>query len=267
MINTFVLPNMFAQAARATVPEAAVADAHKQIEADLRQVAHKGLAVSPERGASHKRRKVAVSKSGGWSRATTAARRSSTGIDLASQDGEYLVLLGPSVAARRRCCAPSPVSSIPPKATCSSVATSSTACRRARNIAMVFQSYALYPHKTVRQNIDSRCGRPGWRRRSNSGRPSGPPACSSTGLLDRKPRQLSGGERQRVALARALVRDPSVFLLDEPLSNLDAKLRAGAREELKRFHERARHHDRLRDARPGRGHGPGRPDRRACTTA
>jgi multiple sugar transport system ATP-binding protein len=102
---------------------------------------------------------------------------------------------------------------------------------------MVFQSYALYPHKTVRQNIefplkaermasDKRRERAEWAAE----------LLGLTHLLDRRPRQLSGGERQRVALARALVREPSVFLLDEPLSNLDAKLRAAARDDLKDFH-------------------------------
>ena len=108
-----------------------------------------------------------------------------------------------------------------------------------RDIAMVFQSYALYPHKTVMQNIvfplrAERLDKAEQERKARW-------AVELLGighLLPRKPRQLSGGERQRVALARALVREPHVFLLDEPLSNLDAKLRTSARDELKRFQQR-----------------------------
>ena len=106
---------------------------------------------------------------------------------------------------------------------------------------MVFQSYALYPHMTVAQNIayplqEARRRRSRARAsRSSAPRPS---CCSSRPLLDRKPRQLSGGQQQRVALGRALVRDPTVFLLDEPLSNLDAKLRAHMRAELIELHQR-----------------------------
>jgi multiple sugar transport system ATP-binding protein len=110
---------------------------------------------------------------------------------------------------------------------------------RDRNISMVFQSYALYPHLTVRKNIAFPLraqGASGSKVVEEVQR-----AAQMFGiahLLDRKPRQLSGGERQRVALARAVVRHPQVFLLDEPLSNLDAKLRNSARAELQQFQRR-----------------------------
>jgi multiple sugar transport system ATP-binding protein len=110
---------------------------------------------------------------------------------------------------------------------------------RARGIAMVFQSYALYPHLTVERNIGfplKAHGVPPDKRRERVEWAAG--LLGIRHLLLRKPRELSGGERQRVALARALVREPTVFLLDEPLSNLDAKLRASAREELAQFHAR-----------------------------
>src|SRR6266487_3586882 len=159
------------------------------------------------------------------------------GIDLATNEGEYLVLLGPSgsgkttllriVAGLER---PSEgevliggrvVNDLPP---------------RIRRIAMVFQSYALYPHKTVSQNIAFPLAAGGMPKERRPERVRWAAALLGIDhLLDRKPRQLSGGERQRVALARALVREPQVFLLDEPLSNLDAKLRTSAREDLKEF--------------------------------
>ncbi len=109
----------------------------------------------------------------------------------------------------------------------------------ARNVAMVFQSYALFPHLNVAENIGfglraRRVARDDVRERiATAARVVG---CEA--LLERKPHELSGGERQRVALARALVREPDVFLLDEPLSNLDAQLRVEMRAELRRLHDR-----------------------------
>ena len=112
---------------------------------------------------------------------------------------------------------------------------------RARNISMVFQSYALYPHMTVRENMGFSlkiANRPKeeWTRRVAEA----PPSSVSTTLLERRPAQLSGGQRQRVAMGRAIVRDPDVFLFDEPLSNLDAKLRTQMRTEIKKLHAKVR---------------------------
>ena len=159
------------------------------------------------------------------------------GIDLTAKEGEFLVLLGPSgcgkttlmrmIAGLER---PTEgdividgnvVTDLPP---------------RARNIAMVFQSYALYPHMTVEKNISFPLRAGGMPRAEIRKKVEW--AARMFGIerfLDRKPRQLSGGERQRVALARAVVREPVAFLLDEPLSNLNAKLRNSARDELKQF--------------------------------
>ena len=108
-----------------------------------------------------------------------------------------------------------------------------------RDIAMVFQSYALYPHKTVRRNIEFPLKARGVdkaERAAAADRAAG--VLGLTELMRRKPGQLSGGQRQRVALARAIVRDPAVFLMDEPLSNLDAKLRGDTRAELVELHRR-----------------------------
>lgn len=108
-----------------------------------------------------------------------------------------------------------------------------------RNIAMVFQNYAIYPHMSVRKNI-------GFGLRTSKASKADKAAridevaelLSMTDLLDRRPNQLSGGQRQRVAIGRAMVRDPSAFLFDEPLSNLDAQLRTQMRLEIKKLHQR-----------------------------
>lgn len=166
--------------------------------------------------------------------------RAVDGINLVARDGEFLVLLGPSGCGKTtllRMIAgleePTSgdiiidgrvVTGLPP---------------RARNIAMVFQSYALYPHLTVFKNIAFPLKAVGMDSETIEQKVQW--AAQMFGierLLHRKPRQLSGGERQRVALARALVREPVVFLLDEPLSNLDAKLRTAARDELQQFQRR-----------------------------
>jgi multiple sugar transport system ATP-binding protein len=161
-------------------------------------------------------------------------------VDLASGEGEFLVLLGPSGCGKTTLLrmiagleeptsgevriGGRAVTHLPP---------------RVRNIAMVFQSYALYPHMSVFKNIAFPLQTQGMKRDAVQDKVQW--AAGMFGiqhLLDRKPRELSGGERQRVAIARAMVRNPSVFLLDEPLSNLDAKLRAAAREELQQFQKR-----------------------------
>lgn len=106
-----------------------------------------------------------------------------------------------------------------------------------RDVAMVFQSYALYPNMTARDNIAFPLQLRGMPRAERYRRVDEVAAMLGIGqTLGRQPRQLSGGERQRVALGRAIVRDPKVFLLDEPISNLDANLRMQTREELKRIH-------------------------------
>jgi multiple sugar transport system ATP-binding protein len=163
-------------------------------------------------------------------------------VDLVSREGEFLVFLGPSGSGKSTLLRMIAGLEEPTSGTILIGGRDVTHLPpRERGIAMVFQSYALYPHLTVRENIrfplraqkvpkDTHAAKVEW-------------ASNLLGighLLDRRPRELSGGERQRVALARAIVREPTVFLLDEPLSNLDAKLRASAREELASFHARVR---------------------------
>ncbi|MCY7318163.1 MAG: sn-glycerol-3-phosphate ABC transporter ATP-binding protein UgpC [Ramlibacter sp.] len=162
------------------------------------------------------------------------------GVDIDIPDGSFTVLVGPSgcgkstllrmiagleqVSGGEILIGERKVNDLPPKE---------------RDIAMVFQNYALYPHMTVRRNmafalemakqdqptIDSKVARAAE-------------ILALGALLDRYPRQLSGGQRQRVAMGRAIVRDPQVFLFDEPLSNLDAKLRVAMRSEIKELHQR-----------------------------
>ena len=162
-------------------------------------------------------------------------------VSLQVHDGEFMVLVGPSgcgkstmlrmlagleeVTAGEIWIGGEQVTDLEPKL---------------RDIAMVFQNYALYPHMTVeaepRVRPEAAAHAEG---RSDSDGCSTPPRSSACeGLMHRKPSELSGGQRQRVAIGRAMVREPKAFLMDEPLSNLDAKLRVHMRAELQRLHER-----------------------------
>jgi ABC-type sugar transport system ATPase subunit len=162
------------------------------------------------------------------------------GLNLDIADGEFMVLVGPSgcgksTALRMVAGLETPtggriligdrdVTAVPPQD---------------RDIAMVFQTYALYPHMTVRENLAFGLRMRGAGRGVIEQRVTeAARALALETVLDRKPAQLSGGQRQRVALGRAIVREPKVFLFDEPLSNLDAKLRVETRAELARLHRR-----------------------------
>ncbi|RMC35630.1 ABC transporter ATP-binding protein [Paracoccus alkanivorans] len=106
-----------------------------------------------------------------------------------------------------------------------------------RDVAMVFQDYALYPHMTIRENIGFGLKMRGWKAADIAPKVEEAARILQIGdYLDRRPGQLSGGQRQRVAMGRAIIREPSVFLFDEPLSNLDAKLRVEMRTQIKRLH-------------------------------
>ena len=162
------------------------------------------------------------------------------GISLDISDGEFLILVGPSGCGKstllRMIAGLENITSgevivddviinrLPP---------------RERNIAMVFQSYALYPHMTVRKNMAFSLKLAGRDKNEISEKVAiAAGVLDLESLLDRKPAQLSGGQRQRVAMGRAIVRNPRLFLFDEPLSNLDAKLRVQMRAEIKEMHQR-----------------------------
>jgi multiple sugar transport system ATP-binding protein len=161
------------------------------------------------------------------------------GIDLAVEEGGVLVLVGPSG------CGKSTLLNIIAgldTATAGDIRIGGRSVRddhpSERDIAMVFQSYALYPNMTVGQNIAFGMEMRGVARAQRDKAVAEVAKTLQIGhLLDRKPSQLSGGQRQRVAMGRALVRNPQVFLFDEPLSNLDAKLRVDMRTEIKRLHQ------------------------------
>src|SRR5688572_280245 len=161
------------------------------------------------------------------------------GLDLEIADREFMVLVGPSgcgkttalrmiagleeVSGGTISIGGRPVNDLPPKD---------------RDIAMVFQSYALYPHMTVRGNLEFGLKMRGIAREETNRRVGdAAEILGITHLLDRKPKDLSGGQRQRVAVGRAIVRQPAVFLFDEPLSNLDAKLRVQTRGEITKLQQ------------------------------
>jgi multiple sugar transport system ATP-binding protein len=160
------------------------------------------------------------------------------GLDLDIEDGEFFTFLGPSGCGKSSLL--HLVAGIESPSTGSIEFDGRAVDHLApqdRDVAMVFQSYALYPHLSVRGNLAFPLQRRGLRRQEIDARVEH--VAGSLGLqalLERKPGQLSGGQRQRVALGRALVRRPAAFLMDEPLSNLDARLRLEMREELKRLH-------------------------------
>src|SRR5689334_2272522 len=162
------------------------------------------------------------------------------GVDISIRDGEFVVLVGPSgcgkstllrmiaglenITAGEIRIGERVVNQLPPKE---------------RDVAMVFQNYALYPHMTVADNMAFSMKLRGAARNEIDERVNRAAAILGLSqLLARYPRQLSGGQRQRVAMGRAIVRDPQVFLFDEPLSNLDAKLRVQMRTEIKELHQR-----------------------------
>ncbi|MDQ3032756.1 MAG: sn-glycerol-3-phosphate ABC transporter ATP-binding protein UgpC [Myxococcota bacterium] len=164
------------------------------------------------------------------------------GVDLEVGDGELVVLVGPSGCGKSTLLRTVAGLEIPDGGTIRIGDRDVTHLPpRDRDVAMVFQSYALYPHLTVRDNLAFGLKLRGTDPKTIAARTS--EVAEMLGLahlLDRYPRQMSGGQRQRVAMGRAIARRPSIFLFDEPLSNLDAALRADVRLEIKRLHARLR---------------------------
>ncbi len=163
-----------------------------------------------------------------------------TDFDLQVPDGAFLVMLGPSGCGKTTALRILAGLEEPDEGVVKLGERDVTRLQpRDRDVAMVFQSYALYPHMTVADNIAYPLTLRNVRRVNRVQAVKDVAELLEIGhLLDRRPRQLSGGQRQRVALARAIVREPACFLMDEPLSNLDAKLRASMRGELKRLQKR-----------------------------
>jgi len=159
-------------------------------------------------------------------------------VDLYVEDGEFCVLLGPSGCGKSTLL--NIIAGLIPQDEGSVLFSGQPVDRlspRERDVAMVFQSYALYPHMTVAQNLGFGLRMRGVPKPVIQERlREAAQLLGIVDLLQRKPRELSGGQRQRVAMGRALVRRPRLFLFDEPLSNLDARLRANVRIELKRIH-------------------------------
>jgi len=161
------------------------------------------------------------------------------GIDLQLEDGEFVVLVGPSGCGKSTLLRTIAGLETPDAGTVSLGTRDVThSPPRDRDVAMVFQSYALYPHLTVRDNLAFGLRLRGTPEPEIATRIDRVAAMLSIApLLDRLPKDMSGGQRQRVAMGRAIAREPQIFLFDEPLSNLDAALRAQVRVEIKKVHQ------------------------------
>src|SRR6188474_1951816 len=164
------------------------------------------------------------------------------GVDVTIADGEFIVIVGPSGCGKSTLLRM--IAGLE-QITEGEIAIAGKVVNRVepkdRNIAMVFQNYALYPHMSVYENMSYGLRIRRMSKEEIDQRVQRAAKILELGsFLDRKPRALSGGQRQRVAMGRAIVREPAAFLFDEPLSNLDAQLRAGTRAELKRLHQRIR---------------------------